>query len=131
MAIPSKETRKKVLIVDDDPDLLDMFQMTLENAGYEVETASSGHAALRTLKNSLPDAIILDLMMPDCSGFDVLLSLQEGTEKKPPIIVVSGVHQDANTVDRVRKEPIVFDFLFKPVKPDLVVDTVRRAISAA
>lgn len=119
-----------VLLVDDDDDLLEIYSLALRRAGFRIETATDGFKALEKIQSIRPDVVVLDLMMPNCSGFEVLLHLQELQGVRPPVIVMSGVHKDAMTVDRIRLEPIVFEFLFKPVKHKDLVDVVRRAIPA-
>lgn len=129
---PSKEKSpaegKLVLLVDDDQDILEVYELILLKAGYRVEKALDGHAALGKMDSHLPDVVVLDLMMPNCSGFEVLLALQEKKGPKPPIIVVTGVYRDAETAQKVRSEPMVFDFLIKPIRHKKLLDTVRRAL---
>ncbi|MFH2202066.1 MAG: response regulator [Elusimicrobiota bacterium] len=125
---PANTPKKKVLLVDDDEDLLEIYELKLLKAGFDAETANGGLAALRKMETFIPDVVVLDLMMPNCSGFDVLLKLQQRAAPRPPVIVISGVHKDADTVQRIRMEPIVFEFLFKPISPKALVDTVRRAV---
>lgn len=65
----------KVLVIDDCPDNILLLEMLLEMEGYQVCSAASGRAGLRSAKNEAPDLIILDLMMPDMSGLDVIARL--------------------------------------------------------
>jgi two-component system OmpR family response regulator len=62
----------RILVVDDEPTLTDLLQMALRYEGCEVRTAATGHAALRTAREFAPDAIVLDVMLPDLGGFEVL-----------------------------------------------------------
>ena len=73
---PSAPGRRQVLVVDDDPAACDLMRATLEAMGIEVTTAPGGAAALEQLARRLPDAMVLDLMMPGIDGFDVLGRLQ-------------------------------------------------------
>jgi DNA-binding NtrC family response regulator len=130
VADSSSQEVRKVLIVDDDEDLLEMFEIILRKAGFYVEVADNGQTGIQKMTEAMPDVVVLDLMMPDCSGFDVLIRLQQMEGPKPVVIVVSGVHKDTTTVEKVRMEPVVFDFLFKPIKPKTLVDVVSRAIPA-
>ena len=68
---------EKILVVDDDPDILDALTMILESQGYEVVTARDGMEGLANLKAETPDLMILDLLMPKMDGFHVLKELQE------------------------------------------------------
>ncbi|MBM4423883.1 MAG: response regulator [Chloroflexi bacterium] len=69
--------RKRILIMDDEPDTLTMLSMTLKLAGYDVATAETGQKALALAGEFKPDAMILDVMMPDISGIDVLSRINE------------------------------------------------------
>jgi len=82
---PSK--LRRVLVVDDDPDILDALAEILETEGYEVQRARNGREALQRLEQGLPDLILLDLMMPVMDGWEFARSL--APEARPPIIVLS------------------------------------------
>ena len=90
----SPETKQRVLIVDDDIDLIDMMRITLTSAGFDVVAALSGAQALEWLADNTPDAIVLDIMMPDIDGFGVLRSVRadERTGQKPVIMLSSRVY---------------------------------------
>ncbi|MFH2203232.1 MAG: response regulator [Elusimicrobiota bacterium] len=118
----------KILLVDDDEDLLKVYQLTLSKTGYEVDVAEGGYQALGKMDKTAYDIVVLDLMMPNCSGFEVLLKLQEKKGAKPSVIVATGAHKDADTVKRIRLEPIVADFLFKPLEADALIDAISRAL---
>jgi DNA-binding response OmpR family regulator len=121
----------KVLIVDDEEDILLAFSISLRKAGFEVQTAESGNKALGLMEHWLPRVLILDLMMSDGSGFEVLLKLQQLRGPKPAVIVVTGVYSDEESAQKVRNEPVVFDLLNKPVRTKTLVDTVIRAVGIA
>ncbi|MFH2203317.1 MAG: response regulator [Elusimicrobiota bacterium] len=121
---------KKVLIVDDDKDLLEVYQDALRRLDFAVEICADGYAALRRMEETLFDVVVLDLMMPNCTGFEVLLQLQRKEGPKPAVIVITGAHKDPDTVERIRREPVVFDFLFKPCRLMVLADTIRRAVPA-
>jgi len=123
--------RQRVLVVDDDVNLLAVYEDFLSNAGFYVEVCDDGYAALRRIKKYDFDIVILDLMMPNCSGFEVLLQLQRQEGPKPAVIVITGVYKDPVTVERIRREPVVVDFFFKPCRPSVLVEAMRRAVSAA
>ncbi|MCA1841449.1 MAG: response regulator transcription factor [Actinomycetota bacterium] len=80
----------KVLVVDDDPAIRRVLQTTLELDGYEVSMAADGEEALATVSGSIPDLVILDVMMPRMDGFDVLAKLRESQETaKVPVILLT------------------------------------------
>ncbi len=82
----------KILVIDDDPDILDAVAMILESQGYKVVTARDGIEGLATLKAENPDLMILDLMMPKMDGFGVCKELQDprwSKYKNVPILILT------------------------------------------
>ncbi|MBW6431882.1 response regulator [Patescibacteria group bacterium] len=87
----------KIMIVEDDPTLRDIYTTRFRAEGYEVVTASDGEAALSIGVQEKPDLILLDIMMPKISGFDVLDILRDTEEtKNTKIIVMSALSQTAD-----------------------------------
>jgi DNA-binding response OmpR family regulator len=88
--------KQRILVVDDNADSVAIMQTILENRGYEVRIAASGAAALDQLKAELPDLILLDVMMPEVSGLQVLQQIKGDavTEKVPVILVTAKTHDD-------------------------------------
>ncbi len=82
------EEKKKILLVDDEPDLVQLVSLRLQAAGYEVEVAYDGQQALDQVKKVRPDLIILDLMLPKFDGYKVcrLLKFDERTSRIPILI---------------------------------------------
>ncbi len=91
------ERSPTVLVVDDEESILKLLRVNLSLAGYQVVTASDGMAALRLLEEYKPDLIILDLMMPDLDGYQVLQLIRQ--KSRVPIIIIS-VKDDAFSVRR-------------------------------
>lgn len=88
---------KKIMIVEDDPTLRDIYTTRFRAEGYEIVTASDGEAALTVAVQEKPDLILLDIMMPKISGFDVLDILRDTEEtKNAKIIVMSALSQTAD-----------------------------------
>ncbi len=87
----------KIMIVEDDPTLRDIYTTRFKAEGYDVATASDGEAALSVAVKEKPDLILLDIMMPKISGFDVLDILRDTEEtKKTKIVVMSALSQTAD-----------------------------------
>lgn len=81
----------KLLVVDDDKNILEMFREILISEGYEVATASDGEEALAKIKETNPDVILLDLILPKKNGFEVLKEIrQDHKDKWRPVIIISG-----------------------------------------
>lgn len=108
---------KTVLIVDDDSEVWDLLYYIVRKEGFRTEKASDGGEALEKARGMTPSLILLDLMLPRLSGFELLRELQEESTADIPIILVSGRHMDQSTLDLLKREPNVKEFLEKPVKP--------------
>jgi len=89
--------RSRVLIVDDDVRLVFVMQEVLGDAGYETKVAADGHAAIQRLSTFAPDVIVLDLMMPHMSGYDVLDWLKRNALAIP--VVVATTDDDSKALD--------------------------------
>lgn len=88
---------KKILIIDDDPDFLEVYKLKLGASGFEVAGEHDPNEARWILRSFLPDLIILDLNMPDVSGFDLMLSLpREIGNKRIPVIIFTGRQVDSD-----------------------------------
>jgi len=124
----------KILVVDDDPDILDAVTMILESRGYEVVTARDGIEGLATLKAEHPDLMILDLMMPKMDGFAVCKELQDprwSKHKDIPILILTSVREDASRRRyelETGLELDVDDYLEKPMSPDVLLKRVSTLI---
>ncbi len=92
---------KKILIVDDEADLIFMIKAVLEKDGYEVVSATDGNAALKLLKTVVPDLMIVDLTMPMMSGWQLNMKVRQDSRfKNTPIIVLSGLIEQDSTPEK-------------------------------
>lgn len=119
---------KRILIVDDDEGTRDLLSMSLGKEGFQVGTADDGFSALEAIKTSNPDLIILDLILPRHSGYEVMRHLQTGKSSRIPIIVTTGRFMDASTVAMLRTEANVREFIQKPIQPVALALTVHRIL---
>lgn len=119
--------RKKILIVDDDVNILDLFRDLLEGRGYDVVSFTRGWEALQEVSREKPDLIILDIMMPRVNGYEVCQILKENpkTQKIPVIFLTALSHQEAL---RRAAEGGADDYLVKPCPPDKLFKHVERYI---
>ena len=86
--------RIKILIVDDDPYILEMYLLKFNEAGFQVEKASNGKEALEKVTSFQPDLILLDIVMPVYDGFEVLKRLKESGElEKTKVVILSNLGQ--------------------------------------
>lgn len=128
------ERKKKILIVDDDPDILAAIGAVLEARNYEVTTARDGEEGLARLKEEKPDLMILDLLMPRKDGFAVCKELKDPRWSKysdMPILMLTSIREE---VSRRRYELEtglsldVDDYVEKPVDPFLLVERVENLL---
>jgi DNA-binding response OmpR family regulator len=118
----------KLLVVDDDPDIVEYLQKRLIKEGFDVSVAYDGEEAIAKIKSDDPEVILLDLMLPKLNGFEVLKQVREKfTDKWRPVIIIS-----ANTdLDTVKKSyDLEADhYLSKPCTIENVVKGVRIMLS--
>jgi len=124
----------KILIVDDDPDILDALTVILESQDYQVVTARDGIEGLATLKAEKPDLMIMDLLMPKMDGFAVLKELQDGrwsSYRQTPILVLTSVREEASRRRyelETATELNVDDYVEKPISPDILLERVGKLL---
>jgi len=128
------ERKRKILIVDDDPDILAAIGAVLEARNYEIATARDGEEGLARLKKEKPDLMILDLLMPRKDGFAVCKELKDPRWSKysdMPILILTSVREE---VSRRRYELEtglsldVDDYVEKPIDPFMLVARVENLL---
>ena len=105
---------KKILIADDEPDILEILQFNLQNEGYEVITAKNGDEAIEAAKKNQPNLIILDVMMPGKNGIEVCNTLRMQPAFQDTLIIFLSALSDESTEVR-GLETGADDYLTKPV----------------
>jgi len=126
---------KKILVVDDDPDIRDVLMVLLESRGYEIVTACDGIECLAALRAERPDLMIIDLLMPKMDGFGVLKELQDGRWSKfrqTPILILSAVREEASRRRYELETALEFnvdDYVEKPINPDILLERVERLLT--
>lgn len=98
--VPGVTRVKKILVVDDDPSMRFMLRLIFESAGYEVSEAHHGAAALSLLRDSLPDLVVTDMMMPVMDGGELILQLRADPRTAGLLILVVSGNPDAREVGR-------------------------------
>ncbi|HCE97102.1 MAG TPA: hypothetical protein DER10_01245 [Elusimicrobia bacterium] len=111
---------KLILIVDDDESIWDLLYYIVRREGFRTEKASDGKEALEKARLLHPELILLDLMLPKCGGFEIVRELQDGDTADIPIILLSSRPMDRSTLEVLKQEPNVKDFLEKPVKSQVL-----------
>ena len=115
---------KKILIADDEPDILEILQFNLETEGFEVFIAKNGNEAIEAAKKHLPDLIILDVMMPYKNGIEVcnILRLQPAF-KETLIVFLSALSDEITEVKGL--ETGADDYLTKPISPKILITKIN------
>ncbi len=125
-------SNERVLVVDDEPDILGLVAFHLVKAGYRVATAGSGDEALRAARDERPTLIVLDLMLPGMSGFDVLERLRADESTREIAVLMLTARKEEP--DRIRGLSLgADDYLTKPFSPQelvLRVGAILRRLSA-
>lgn len=127
-------TGKKILIVDDDPDILDVVTMILESQDYQVVVAHDGVECLDKLGTENPDLMILDLLMPRMDGFAVYKNLQEPKWSKyhdMPILILTSVREEASRRRyelETGQELSADGYLEKPISPKVLLASVDKLL---
>lgn len=120
---------KKILLVEDEPLLSNLLKQRLEKEGMEVVQAHDGEEALGFLRASKPDLIILDIILPKVSGFEILQFLQSDPQlEKAPVIIASNLGQDADMIKGKSLGAVQYFVKAKMSIEDLVVE-VKKAVS--
>ena len=115
----------RLLVVDDEPTILELLAGTLRFAGFDVLTAVSGAEALRAAAAAKPDLILLDVMMPDCDGFDVIRRIRAGGPRVPVIFLTArdSVHERVTGLTLGGD-----DYVTKPLSLDEVLARIRAVL---
>ena len=123
----------KILVVDDDPDFVEIVRLVLQAEGHSVETASNGDMALRVMLASRPDLILLDVMMTGViDGVHVAHTMSENAElSRIPVIMVSSIINSPMADMFPTDEYIpIDDWISKPVQPDALIAKVGKLLAS-
>jgi DNA-binding response OmpR family regulator len=126
---PVGETLKRLVYIEDEPEMIDLVRLILNRRGYEVLGASGGYQGLEMIRQELPDLVLLDLMMPDMDGWDVYQQMKsDELTRYIPVIVVTA---KAQSIDKVLGLHIakVEDYISKPFSPQELMDSVERVLA--
>ena len=120
--------RRKILVVEDDPDQLEVIHLSLKAAGFAIGTAANGTEALVKTRSISPDLIILDLILPGLNGYDVCESLRrDPATASVPIIMLTGMRSQFGRFAGL--ESGANDFLLKPFNPDQLISKVEKLLN--
>ena len=119
---------KKILIVDDRPEVVELVRVTLEGEDYEIVDASDGKEALKKVRLEKPDLVLLDVVMPKMNGFEVCRKLKKDPQTKEiPIIMLTA---KAQKVDKEKgREVGASDYITKPFSPSALLTKIEKLLA--
>src|SRR5271163_4943156 len=120
--------KPRILVVDDEPEAVELLEFNLKQAGYAVTTAGDGAEALKKARTQTPDMIVLDVMLPEMDGFEICKSLRlDSTTSKIPIIMLTA---KAAEIDRVLGLELgADDYLTKPFSTRELLLRIKKILS--
>ena len=121
-------TVKRILCIEDEPEMIDLIKLILSRRGFDVIGAAGGVEGARLVREMLPDLVLLDLMMPDMDGWEVYQQMKsEPSTRNIPVIVVTA---KAQNIDKVLGLHIakVDDYIAKPFGPQELMDSVEKIL---
>jgi two-component system, OmpR family, KDP operon response regulator KdpE len=124
MAIPQQQDQKIVLVVDDEPRIVNFIRLNLEAERLTVISAANGAEAVKKVREMLPDCVLLDLMMPEMDGFETLAAIRE--ESTTPVIMVTARNDEEDKVKGLNLG--ADDYITKPFSPRELVSRVKAVI---
>jgi len=122
--------KKRILIIDDEPDVITYLSALLEDNGYEITAAKDGNEALAIIRAEKPDAVTLDITMPEKSGVKFYREVKDDDElKEIPIIVVTGISEDFEKFISTRKQVSPPDgYIQKPIDREEMLSTLKKLL---
>ena len=123
----TKSQNANILVIDDNPDILETVSFALEQAGYQVYTAENGEDGLQLAKQHKPDLVLLDMMMPKRSGFLVIESLRK--EHVEPIKIMMMTANEGKRHESYAELLGVDEYLHKPFPMDKLIDRIEELLS--
>ena len=121
----------KILVVDDEPDILRVVVKIMEARGHEVRTAKDGTSALEQAEAFMPDAVILDVNLPKIDGFEVCRRLKSGeTTKKIPVIMMTAAYVSVEDADK-GTDLGADEYVIKPFLREVLIHNVERWLPGA
>ena len=126
------EKNKKILVVDDDPDDVELIKMALSKKPYEIIVAWNGKEGVEKAKAEKPDAIILDIMMPEEDGFKACKRIKADPElQKIPVLILTAIREHFSHTTYARSEGLTLeseDYIEKPIDGDYLVKCVEKFV---
>lgn len=125
----SEERAKHIVYIEDDARTVDLVKIVLRREGFIVTGVNSGRDGLKVIEESIPDLVLLDLMMPDMDGWEVFQSMRANEAMRDiPVIVITA---KAQSIDKVLGLHIakVNDYITKPFAPNELIQSIRKVLA--
>lgn len=119
--------KKRVLLVDDDPDLLKMLKLRIESEGYEFMSAQDGEEMLKVMKVKRPDVVLLDIMLPKLDGYSALREMRKEEDFKDIPVIVLTAKEKKKVGDLFTLERVAF-FVEKPFETKELLEKIRSLL---
>lgn len=119
---------KKILLVDDRPDIIKLISLRLKVSGYEAIGASSGRECLEKAKQQTPDLILLDVNMPEMNGCETLEKLKQDNQTKSIPVIMLTADSQADNVKKAAESGAV-DYIVKPFETAVMLEKIKKALS--
>lgn len=121
----------KILVIDDSPALLELYEFTLSSEGHKVETAKDGVEGLKKVEKFKPDLVLLDILMPNKDGFETLAEIRknEGT-KEIPVLLLTNVDEQSKVEEGLKLGATDYIVKFQQT-PNQVVEEIRQVLQKA
>ncbi len=121
-------SKKRILVVEDEQELIKAVQIRLKYSGYEVLSACNGREGLEVARKEKPDLILLDMMMPEMDGLTMLSRLKNSSDiKHIPVIMLTAKAQSDDIAQASKLG--AFDYVVKPFTSQILLEKIRKAIS--
>lgn len=121
------EGKKKILLIDDEIDLSDLLAKRIRAGGYEVVCYHKGESAIDKIHLIKPDLILLDIKLPDVSGYEIFEALRQDERlKKTPVVFLSALHEEKEYCLKVLKAG---GFVPKPTESKFLIETIRAVLA--
>jgi two-component system alkaline phosphatase synthesis response regulator PhoP len=125
--------KKRILVIDDEPDFVSIVQANLEKEGFDVEVAYDGVEGLQKVKANPPDAIVLDVIMPEKDGYEVCAELKADPRYADiPIVMLTAVASRVSSTRYSHREGMSMeaeDYLPKPASAKQIMESVKRLLN--
>ncbi|MEE2660388.1 MAG: response regulator, partial [Planctomycetota bacterium] len=121
------DMKQKILVVEDEPEIAELIRMHMDRNGFQTTVVHSGKAGIDEIARSMPDCVLLDLMLPDLDGLEVCRRLRRHEEtEKLPVIMVTAKGEESDVVTGI--ELGADDYITKPFSPRVLVARVKSVL---